>query len=173
MRPSLPLAVLDYEASSLSDSSYPIEAGWALIDANLTIASSGFLIRPHHKWTDWSLKSEALHGLARGELEAEGIAVSLAAAALDKAFIGLPTPVLSADPTYEAFWSDRLFTAAGRPRGWAIGSLQLAIESELDLLQPTDRSWATASLAKPRPHRAEADARAFAEVIAELKRRQL
>jgi hypothetical protein len=163
---ALPIAVLDFEASSLSSNSYPIEAGWAVIDRNLAIHSDSQLIRPVHSWTDWSVKAEALHGLSRAELEAKGASPASVVAALEHAFAGMA--VLSADPDHEAHWADRLYTAAGKQRQWMITDLRGAFEACLATSAPNARSWLATTLSAPRPHRAKADAHVFATILVAL-----
>lgn len=43
----------DVEASSLAPDSFPIEVGWAVVGADLTITSDAILIVPQADWTDW------------------------------------------------------------------------------------------------------------------------
>lgn len=59
--------ILDFEASSLSDTSYPISAG-------LVVAGKVhyWIIKPEPDWIDWSLQSQAIHGLSRSFIEAKG-----------------------------------------------------------------------------------------------------
>jgi len=52
--------ILDFEASSLSDTSYPISAGLAIDDQ-----AYYWIIKPEPEWIDWSLESQAVHGLKR------------------------------------------------------------------------------------------------------------
>jgi len=62
---------MDFEASSLSVHSYPIEVAWN--DAQGTIHS--YLINPAHvpDWTEWSAQSERIHGIPRATLTAQGL----------------------------------------------------------------------------------------------------
>ena len=62
------IVFLDFEASSLSDESYPIEIGWAGEDGS----TEQHLIRPAPGWTDWSATAEAVHRIERDQLLAEG-----------------------------------------------------------------------------------------------------
>ena len=49
------IAVIDLEASSLGSSSFPTEIGWALLNDDGTISTSGAcLIRPAAKWTTFA-----------------------------------------------------------------------------------------------------------------------
>lgn len=169
----LPVALLDYEASSLSDRSYPIEAGWAIIAADLSISSGGMLIRPHHRWTDWSEKAQLIHGITREMLFEGGAACREVAEHLAGIFDTLHGGVLSPDPAYETFWSDRLHEAAGVQRLWTIGSFHAALATTLKNADGGDVAEAKRALTSRRPHRAEADAKLFASVLAAAIRQQL
>lgn len=61
--------VIDFEASSLNDGSYPIEFGYCDLDMN----SGGFLIKPQPEWTDWHPDAASAHGIPRDLLFAIGI----------------------------------------------------------------------------------------------------
>ncbi|CTQ47349.1 hypothetical protein [Roseibium aggregatum] len=61
--------VIDFEASSLNDGSYPIEFGYCDLEMN----SGGFLIRPELEWTDWHPDAASAHGIPRELLFAIGI----------------------------------------------------------------------------------------------------
>lgn len=163
---NLPVALLDYEASSLSDRSYPIEAGWAIIAADLSISSGTMLIRPHQRWTDWSDKSQSIHGINRKMLAEGGSACREVAEHLAGLFNGLPGAVLSADPDYETFWSDRLYEAAGVQRLWTISSFHAALATALTNADGGEVAEARRALTSRRPHRAEADAKLFASILA-------
>jgi DNA polymerase III epsilon subunit-like protein len=63
-------ATLDFEASSLSQESWPIEVGLSwLTDGEVQTWST--LIRPAANWelSDWAPQSAAVHGIALEELE--------------------------------------------------------------------------------------------------------
>ena len=67
-----------------------------------------YLIKPLSKWTDWSDVSEALHGISKRILKAQGADVGdvylrLAAALNGKA-------VVSDGPYFDTYWRDRLVT---------------------------------------------------------------
>ncbi len=61
---------LDFEASSLSSDSYPIEIAWS--DGSGQIQS--YLISPVTipEWTDWSEESAQIHGITKQQLVDEG-----------------------------------------------------------------------------------------------------
>ncbi|MTH95267.1 hypothetical protein [Roseibium sp. RKSG952] len=67
--------VIDFEASSLNDGSYPIELGYCDLDMN----SGGFLIKPKPEWADWHPDAASAHGIPRELLFAVGIPIREAA----------------------------------------------------------------------------------------------
>lgn len=104
-------ATLDFEASSLSPVSWPIEIGisW-LRDGQVQTWSS--LIRPAPEWdiTDWSAESAAVHGIGHDAL----FDAPVASVVVSDFFINLAGKVLMSDaPEFEAHWLARLLTAAG------------------------------------------------------------
>ncbi|MGV0820830.1 3'-5' exonuclease [Martelella sp. AMO21009] len=64
------LMALDFEASSLSVESWPIEVGISWIEGT-QIQTWSSLIRPASSWerADWSKRSEAVHGISISDLE--------------------------------------------------------------------------------------------------------
>lgn len=99
-------AFIDFEASSLDlIASYPIEVGICMPDGTL----HSWLISPHVLWQDWSQSAEQIHGISRETLEADGIAVSEVASALNEL---LPEQVFCDAWTFDSFWLHRLFKAA-------------------------------------------------------------
>lgn len=110
-----PLAVIDFEASSLGDErSYPIEAGLAIAataDAPVRVWSS--LIKPTAGWIahgDWSARSSEVHGIAPRELGAGGPPAEVATV-LNDLTTGIPI-VWCDGGEYDAHWLRRLYDAA-------------------------------------------------------------
>jgi hypothetical protein len=101
---------LDFEASSLSDASYPIEAGWAGEDGSCET----HLIRPAPGWTDWDPTAEAIHGLSRARLIAEGEPHDAVARHALEALA--PHEVFVSAPSWDGKWMSVLLRAAGLPR---------------------------------------------------------
>ena len=100
---------LDVEASGFGPDSYPIEVGWSDIQGR----TGSVLVRPEPAWTHWDSKAEALHGISRALLGAEGVPVVEAATRISDATAGR-SAVLSNHPGPDAWWLERLFTAAGK-----------------------------------------------------------
>lgn len=101
---------LDFEASSLADRSYPIEVGWVFEDG----ASEAHLIRPAPEWTDWSLAAQAIHGIERAELVANGDRHTEVAQRMVEVLTG--HVLCTSAPSWDGKWLSALLRAAGLPR---------------------------------------------------------
>ena len=101
---------LDFEASSLNKQSYPIEVGWVFEDGT----GEGYLIKPALGWTEWDAAAEAVHGIAREQLEREGTAHNAVCARLVEVFEG--NTIYASAPSWDGHWLSMLLRAAGRPR---------------------------------------------------------
>jgi hypothetical protein len=116
---------LDFEASSLSDESYPIEVGWVFEDGT----EGQFLIRPATDWTDWSTEAEAIHGISRATLDAEGTPHNEVAARLIETLAG--HNLLASAPPWDGKWMSVLLRAAGLPRhALRLNSSKVALRRE-------------------------------------------
>lgn len=104
------LAFLDFEASSLSDDSYPIEVAWVLEDGT----GESYLIRPAPGWTDWRATAEAIHGIERDRLFDEGTPYDQVAARMVEVLSG--HDLVASAPTWDGKWMSVLLHAAGLPR---------------------------------------------------------
>jgi hypothetical protein len=101
---------LDFEASSLGDDSYPIEVGWVFENGR----EESHLIRPAPDWTDWDDGAQAIHGIARARLIAEGEPHdTVARRVLDE--LAAHTVYVSA-PSWDGKWLSVLLRAGGFPR---------------------------------------------------------
>ena len=128
---------LDFEASSLSDTSYPIEVAWNEPDGNV----QSFLISPQTVtgWTDWSSASQQIHQIPREELFASGKSPAWVCARMRDALDG---QVLFTDSIrFDGFWLSRLFTAAGEPPAFTLAS---STDLIVKRLSPTVRGRARA-----------------------------
>jgi hypothetical protein len=89
---------LDFEASSLSDRSYPIEIAWVFEDGR----SEAHLIAPAPGWNDWDDVSESIHGISREMLEAEGEPHDVVATRLVEALAG--HDLFASAPSWDGRW---------------------------------------------------------------------
>jgi len=104
------IAFLDFEASSLGKTSYPIEVAWVFSDG----ASESFLIRPAPAWTDWAPEAEAVHGIPRPQLVREGVPHDWVA--LHMLTTLRDVPLYASAPSWDGQWLSRLLRASGLPR---------------------------------------------------------
>jgi hypothetical protein len=104
------MAFLDFEASSLGKSSYPIEVAWVFA----TGEAESFLIRPAPGWTDWAAEAEAVHGLPRQRLVQEGKAHDWLALHMLTVLRGVE--LYASAPSWDGRWLSRLLRASGLPR---------------------------------------------------------
>ena len=101
------LTFIDFEASSLSPDSWPIEIGLAWIEPSGAINATSRLIRPDPSWpeTAWSPQSAAIHRISRSALEEADPAADVARWAIDT--IG-DAHLISDAPEFDQHWLDRL-----------------------------------------------------------------
>jgi hypothetical protein len=151
-----PLILLDFEASSLSDDSYPIEVGVALAlnsDGPIRVWSS--LIQPGRDWTlrqDWDPAAEKVHHIPAALL-ATGQTASEVAKALN-AIIGPVGHAYCDGGHYDGFWLERLLKAARIEPAFALWDL-----ARLFLINRTlFRRFGAILDQSAAPHRAGADA---------------
>ena len=162
-----PVAVLDYEASSLDpELSYPIEIGIALWRGPASpILVWGSLISPAPSWVRdgiWTDTAQKVHGISPTDLAGAPSPADVlrrANAMLD----GTPS-VISDNPWWEGFWTERLQSAAGTCATFVVDALR----DRLAGLRRSQRETMAAHLeARPRPHRAGDDAARLIGALAE------
>lgn len=105
-------ATLDFEASSLSLESWPIEVGLSWLEGD-EVRTWSTLIQPAADWelSDWSPQSAAVHGIALEELEDAPVAYRVVGDLLES----LGNRVLVSDaPEFETRWLTRLMKAAAQ-----------------------------------------------------------
>lgn len=157
----MPYVFLDFEASSLSKQSYPIEVGWVHEDGR----GEAHLIRPAPGWTEWDESAEVVHHISRHMLETEGEPHDQVCAKLLTLFE--TSTVLASAPSWDGHWLSMLLRASGLPRH--LHRLQDTEVAFLDAARARggDEVAAAALIASargkvaqlPAGHRAEADAR--------------
>ncbi|TDK31770.1 transcriptional regulator [Rhizobium deserti] len=104
------IVFLDFEASSLSKKSFPIEVAWVFEDGRFR----SHLIKPAADWLDWSPEAEHVHGISRGMLDAEGTPVEAVAAEMMKELAG--HDLYASAPSWDGKWLSVLLRATGHPR---------------------------------------------------------
>jgi len=101
---------LDFEASSLSKTSYPIEVGWVFEDGR----AEGHLIKPASGWTDWDERAAAIHGITQEQLAREGRPHDEVCRLLVAALAG--HALYARSPSWDGKWLSVLLRSAGYPR---------------------------------------------------------
>lgn len=104
------LVFIDFEASSLGKRSYPIEVAWVFEDGR----SEAHLIRPAPDWTDWDVRAEAIHNIARAELVQDGERHDLVAGRMADVLVG--HALFASAPSWDGKWLSALLRAAGYSR---------------------------------------------------------
>lgn len=104
------IVFLDFEASSLSERSYPIEAGWVFEDGR----GESRLIRPAPRWTDWDAQAEAIHGIPRAMLLSDGLPHEEVAREMVAVLAG--HDLCASAPSWDGKWLGALLRAADLPR---------------------------------------------------------
>lgn len=152
-----PIVSLDFEASGLSQGTYPIEVGvawWTAPDQGINVWST--LIQPAPEWTAhgvWSAESQKIHRIPRASLE-DGLSVRAVMHHLT-AIIGVGGMALTDNFHHDAYWLTRLATAANASQSFALAPWSM-LHQALSLTQ-AQRMWAYSSQTPP-PHRAGPDA---------------
>jgi hypothetical protein len=104
------LAFLDFEASSLSKQSFPIEVAWVFEDGR----SESHLIRPAPTWNDWDPKAEAIHHIDLEQLRRDGTDHADVARRMVAQLDG--HDLVASAPSWDGKWLSTLLRAAGLPR---------------------------------------------------------
>jgi DNA polymerase III subunit epsilon len=102
------LVFLDFEASSLTANSWPVEIGLSWLRDDGEVESHARLIRRHPTWSmdDWSEQSAAIHQIPSGILESKGLDAPDAAEWFLETAKG--RLIGTDNPEFEAKWLRRL-----------------------------------------------------------------
>lgn len=149
------MLIMDFEASSLSRQSFPIEIAW--IDTQSGQRDS-FLIDPRSAshWHDLQWAGH-IHGISLEMLHQQGIGVLQAAQRLNQALQG--RQVFSDASDWDGHWLHRLYDATLLHPSFELKDLysHLAQYRDYDLIEQLQR--------QSRPHRALDDVAMMAELI--------
>src|SRR5262249_27143798 len=104
------ISFLDFEASSLSSRSYPIEVAWSNQDGSI----ESHLISPAgiDSWIDWDPEAEKVHGISRPELIEHGQSPQIVCDRISDQLSG--KTVYTDAPSFDGRWLSTLFSACGR-----------------------------------------------------------
>ena len=158
------ILTIDFEASCLPrhGRSFPIEVGIA----GGGIARS-WIIRPHAAWAgwDWTAEAEALHGLSRARIEAEGAPAAEVLAQLAAAVAGCR---VVADSLIDQYWLDTLAATEGVLAPFAIDHVSMLLDEWAADEARIAAAMARADADYPARHRAAADALWLSALVAGL-----
>lgn len=147
-------AVIDFEASSLDENSFPIEVGVAEF-CDGAIDSWSSLIQPTAEWMRrdaWSARSERVHGISRDLLASAPSAKDVLTELNER--LGDCFFLYSDNAEYDRRWLAELAKAARLRATFCCVDIHARIDRD-----PAVRERFTAFLAaNPAPHRAEPDA---------------
>jgi hypothetical protein len=170
---------IDFEASSLSDRGHPIEIAWVLESGQ----GESYLILPEPAWSDWSPRSERVHGISQDVLVAEGRCAAWVARRAAAVLGRDGVTAVSDAPEHDASWLAALLAAADllpiavRDVREAYGSacLPLSADGLAGVAAVAARLIADATAAeamRPRTvHRALPDAESLWRAYADIRRR--
>ncbi len=152
---------LDFEASGLSDSSFPIEVGYSLPDGDTT----SLLINPltsSEPWTHWDKYAEsAIHGISREELELEGWSVADVCLHLNQTLCQYEHVLC--DSQWDLFWMGRLYKAAHMRPAFTLTEIGHWLKYETGISR--ERFLDCLEALGPPAHRAAADAENIRQAI--------
>ncbi|MBU3070207.1 hypothetical protein KOI40_10270 [Aestuariicella sp. G3-2] len=151
--------IIDFEASGLTKSSYPIEVG--VTNGSLEYQA---LIRPYEHWTHWSEEAEATHHISRDSLLSEGLDPDHIAFELNNLLVD---QTVYCDSVYwDNFWCNALFSDCGMSRSFKLLDIQeLVLNSDSVLEAFLDHKRKLESSGNFVLHRALDDARVIHESI--------
>ncbi|GAB6260089.1 hypothetical protein L4174_005550 [Photobacterium sp. CCB-ST2H9] len=157
-------ATLDFEASGLSDQSYPIEVGYVLPDGS----GQSILINPltaGDVWQYWdSYAEQRIHQIPRSELEQHGMQVLEVCQHLNSVLGQLD--YVFCDSQWDLFWLGRLYHAAHMRPSFILTEVGLWLQQENGI----ERACFQRALEElgPARHRAMHDARQIYQAISSL-----
>ena len=122
---------LDFEASSLSNESWPIEIGMSWLGEGGKVMTESDLIKPSPLWDldDWSTASACVHNIRMADLMK-----SADAHIISEKYRELlhGKCIISDNPRWEAMWLNRLFEAGEGKANVQINSLHQFVDMTLD-----------------------------------------
>jgi hypothetical protein len=151
-----PLVLIDFEASSLSTESYPIEVGVAIATGpDEPIETWSSLIKPDKAWLaggDWDPDAQKVHHITAASLNG-GLSANEVALHLNR-LLGPVGHAYCDGGHYDGFWLKQLYKAAGIAPAFALWDIAGLFMLERHLF----RSFGAILAESVAPHRAGPDA---------------
>lgn len=164
------VATLDFEASSLGSSGYPIEVGLSTVTIDGLVSTWSVLIQSHPSWdvgSGWESKAERVHGISAAALT-NGMRPAAVLAHLNMLLVA-HGEVWCDGGDYDRFWFERLCKAAPLVKP----TFALRDLSELDMSLDERTSLVELLSTSTPEHRAGADAERLCRALLEVRRRRL
>lgn len=122
---------IDFEASSLSADSWPIELGICWINEQNKLRVEAKLIKPHVSWqmSEWSEFSQKVHGITLDEIRAAEDAMNVAQWAKNRLTGSL---LLSDASDFDNRWLDKLLATVPASDALEVNSIQKHAEARFD-----------------------------------------
>lgn len=151
--------VVDFEASSLSPISYPIEAGWTV---GPDIHSS--LIRPVASWVEWNDYAEShIHHISRQQLQDEGKPPSEVLQMMNDT---IGSRIMWVDGgSYDQWWLQQLESAAGFKASFRLGDIFYMLDAHYGITSERFVMNKQRLTSAEQLHRAGYDARLIKDAI--------
>lgn len=146
------LEVIDFEATGLGGTSYPIEVGIALADGR----QHSWLIQPAADWVGWSEQAEEIHGITKSRLLSEGLPVAKVCERLN--YYCADREFFSDCWVYDSSWLHLLFVTAGIRQTFSLLPIEREF-SEQNLMAYSSYKQQATQLLGLTPHRAGNDAK--------------
>ena len=155
-------AIIDLEASGFGRGSYPIEVGVKLQDGSI----HALLIKPANSWEHWDESAQAIHGISREQLNAQGKNVREVAIFLNELCAG---QTLYSDAwSFDSSWLGRLFDEAEIVQRFKLDTL-MRLLNENELARWSDTKDAMAKELALDLHRAANDVQLLSETFKKVK----
>lgn len=116
---------IDFEASSLSQDSYPVAIG--VFDSENEDNCYNCLIKPEGDWDDWSEESEMIHGYSIEELMFYGQDAKTVAQEINALY---EDETLLCDSQWDIFWMGRLYDAAEMKPSFLLTNMRHILDKE-------------------------------------------
>jgi hypothetical protein len=150
------LAFIDIEAFGLTEDSYPIEVGWAVLGGT----SGALLVKPAPDWSrdEWDDLAEAKHGISWDVLMQRGVPREQAVTRLNRE-LPVGTLVLTDAFEWDGYWLSQLFEPSAGAQSFQLGDYwrSLAMVADRGRFERARQSYAHSA----RKHRAGDDALEF------------
>lgn len=158
------ISVIDIEASGFGAESYPIEVG-VVTSTNVRLCA---LIHPFSDWQHWNVEAEAIHGISRETLFANGVQPRGLCLQMNDLLGG--TAIYSDAWVHDNDWLNKLFYRSRVEKMFRVSPIESAVTEEQLMIWDYTKQIVIKKLGLAR-HRASSDALVIQKTF-ELTRKQ-